>query len=278
MKSLKNSARNSCSLFALITLFQITSSVNTLAHQQMMFYETDGHYWTVLLVCKQLGIPEAEAIAYAAEYPDNVMNQDGYIVKSRMTYLLPKSQKKVHALTGGLPEEELVISRIMLAEAKSARQKGTAAHRLGDTYAHTNDKKHKMFPHIIGHLFHMKKPDQIHRNPGKYLQYVNDLIKSFGGPEAEIDMFVFNYISDHGLDSEKNAAILKTEYNRLNGALAFSVEKDHITVVNDYLLSRNSLGSYAIHRNTDSKGRDTATIIFIKESDSYVTKYASRNK
>src|SRR5882672_9269542 len=93
-------------------------------------YETDGHYWTVLIVASLLKIPEAEAIAYAAEYPDNVMNEDGYIARKRFTFLYPGAQIKVHALTGGNPGHEMEVSHTMFKAARSANEIGIASHRL----------------------------------------------------------------------------------------------------------------------------------------------------
>jgi len=229
-----------------------------------VIYETDGHYWTVLLVATLLKVPDAEAIAYAAEYPDNVMNDDGYVVRTRFTFLYPKAQIKVHALTGGNPEYERVFSRNKLNKAKTANQKGVASHRLGDSYAHTNDKKGKMYPHILAHLFHWKKPDKIRTNPDKYLAYVYDLVEGLGGKGATIDMTVFKYIAMNNMSSEKNAVILKTEYNRLTNSVAFNIKKNELRSVENYLCERMPMGEYVVHSNSDEKGRETTTIIFTK--------------
>jgi len=245
-------------LFAFCIIYSVSAKNPFIkCERSKMLYETDGHYWTVLVVATMLKIPQAEAIAYAAEYPDNVMNSDGYIVRKRFTFLYPKAQKKIHALTGGNSEHEKLVSRNMFKEAQTANQKGIASHRLGDSYAHINDKKGKMYPHIIAHLFHWKKPDKIRTNPSKYLSYVIDLIECLGGKGAELDMTVFNYIAQAGLNSEENEAILKAEYNMLQNSIAFNIDEGQLRVVEKYLRERLKNGSlvYLLHSNTDAKKR-----------------------
>src|SRR6478752_2899840 len=95
-----------------------------------VLYDTDGHYWTVLVIATLLDVPEAKVIAYNAEFPDNVINSDGYNVRNRYTFLNPVVQKKIHALTGGIPEKEWTMSREMISLAKTAKEKGIAIHRL----------------------------------------------------------------------------------------------------------------------------------------------------
>ncbi len=240
-------------------------------------YETDGHYWTVLVIATQLKIPEAKAIAFSAEYPDNIINSDGYCVRTRYTFMYPKAQRKIHALTGGNPEKEKLISLNMFKEAKTAREKGIAAHRLGDSFAHINDKKGRMYPHLIGHTFQWKEPDKIKHNSSKYLMYVCELIAAFGGPDAQVDMSVFNYVADAGLSSDTNSAILKAEYNLLNHSLAFNIEKDQVSAVERYLKFRlcTEMGSYAIYSSTDRKKRVTTTVILTNIS--YTTTLQSEN-
>jgi len=226
-------------------------------------YEPDGHYWTVLVVTTLLKIEHAQEIAYIAEYPDNVINKDGYCVRTRFTFLFPGPQKKIHALTGGDPVNERNISLCLLAGAKTPEEIGTALHRLGDSFAHINDKKGKMYPHVIGHTLLWKKPDKIRSNPDKYLQYVHTLIVGLGGNPEELDLTVFNYIARANLDSESNAAILKAEYNLINGSIAFNIEEDHLSNVEKYMHERLSEKnqSFAVHSSTDGKGRKNITII-----------------
>ena len=226
-------------------------------------YEPDGHYWTVLVVTTLLNIQHAKEIAYSAEFPDNVVNKDGYCVRSRPTFLFPGAQKRVHALTGGNPENERNISLCMLQNARTPQEIGTALHRLGDSFAHTNDKKGRMYPHLIGHTLLWKKPDKIQNNPDKYLQYVHTLIRGLGGNEENIDMSVFYYIAEAHLDTDANCAILKTEYNLISGSVAFLVEEEQLPVVENYLKERLSQisNSYVLQSSTDGKGRVTSIII-----------------
>jgi hypothetical protein len=226
-------------------------------------YETDGHYWTVLVVATMLKIRDAKVVAFNAEFPDNVINEDGYTVRGRLTFLLPGPQKKVHALTGNDPEIEKAKSLRMLQEATDARSMGVASHRLGDSYSHINDRTGRMYPHVLGHVFLWQKPDKIRSNAKRYLAYVYALVKGMGGPEAKIDMTVFNYIAEHNLNSDDNSAILKAEYNLLNGSPAFNVGRNQINLVQQYLTERmiNDNRSYLKYSNTDEKKRTTITII-----------------
>ncbi len=244
----------------------VPADVLVKGNKAKVLYETDGHYWTVLVVATLLKIPEAKAIAYAAEYPDNVINVHGYIVRPRYTYLYPKSQKKVHALTGGSPEYERQFSMNMLTVALTAQEKGIACHRLGDSFAHTNDKTGKMFPHLVAHLFQWKKPDKVQNNSSKYMSYVLKLVEGLGGRESEINMTVFDYIAKSGLSSSCNAAILKAEYNLLTGSIAFNIKNEELGIVEKYLNERMRSESYAVHSSSDEKGRITTTIILIKNT------------
>jgi len=230
-------------------------------------YETDGHYWTVLVVATLLKIPEAKAIAYAAEYPDNVINKDGYIIRSRYTFLYPKPQIKVHALTGGNPEYERLVSFNMLSVAQTADEKGIACHRVGDSFAHANDKSGKMFPHLVAHLFEWKKPDKVRNNANKYIDYVLQLVKGLGSKKSEINMTVFDFIARSGLSSAQNCAILKAEYHLLTGSTAFNIKKDDLAIVEKYLSERMMSESYAVHTDSDEKGRVSTTIILLKNTD-----------
>jgi hypothetical protein len=236
-------------------------------------YETDGHYWTVLVVATLLKVNHAKEIAYHAEYPDNIINADGYLSRHRITFMYPWAQKKIHALSGGDPTEELAISKEMFGKALSDNDIGVAAHRLGDSFAHINDKKGRMYPHIIAHLFQWKRPDKIRTNPSKYLTYVNQLVKCMGGDNAVIDMTVFNYIANAKLSSDENSAILKAEYNYLNDSPAFCIEKNEIAVVQQYLKQRfSSLNrTFTTFSSTNQKGKITTVIILIAK-ETYATR------
>ncbi len=237
--------------------------LNSKLSNQAVSYETDGHYWTVLVVATMLHIKDAKVVAFNSEYPDNVINEDGYCVRGRLTFLLPGPQKKVHALTGGDPEVERAKSFRMLQEATDARSIGIASHRLGDSYSHINDKTGRMYPNVLGHVFRWQEPDKIRNNAKRYLAYVYSLVKGMGGPEAKIDMTVFNYIAEHGMSSDDNSAILKAEYNLLNSSVAFNVARNQVTQVQQYLTERmtHEDRSYITHSNTDEKKRTTITII-----------------
>lgn len=231
-----------------------------------ILYETDGHYWTVLVVATLLKIPEAKAIAYAAEYPDNIVNKDGYITHSRYTFLYPKPQIKVHALTGGNSDYERLVSFNMLSVAETDQEKGIACHRLGDSFSHTKDKKGKMYPHLVAHLFQWKRPDKIRNNSSKYLEYVSWLVEGLGGKSSEVNLSVFEYIAKSGLTSNENAAILKAEYKLLTGSLAFNIKKNELPIVEKYLNERMRGTFYAVHSDSDEKGRETTTIILVKNT------------
>ena len=226
-------------------------------------YETDGHYWTVLVVATMLKIPDARGIAFNAEYPDNVVNADGYITVGRFTYLYPKAQKIVHALTGGEPSYERELSVNMLLQAHTIAEKGRAAHRLGDSFAHTHDKTGHMYPHIIGHMFYGKQPDKIKNNPEKYLEYVRTLAKALGGSESSIDMTVFEYIANAGLSTDANVAVLKAEYNLLIGSPVFNITNSQITSTENYLSERlkKAENIFLTYQDVDGKGRISNTIV-----------------
>ncbi|MBK7652795.1 MAG: hypothetical protein IPJ20_21410 [Flammeovirgaceae bacterium] len=65
------------------------------------------------------------------------------------------------------------------------------------------------------------------------------------------------------MSSEDNSAILKAEYNLLNGSPAFNVGRNQINLVQQYLTERmiNDNRSYLKYSNTDEKKRTTITII-----------------
>lgn len=251
-------------LFASIILSQnIYARKEKVAKRQAVEYETDGHYWTVLLVYTMLDKPDAQTVAYYSEYPDNVMNRFGHAVKSRPTFILPWAQKKLHSLTGGVPSFERQLSIDMVQAAKTSKELGYALHRLADSFAHTNDKKNKMYPHIIGHTLLWKKPDKISTNPRKYLEYVRALVTSLGGDISTFDMRVFEYIAKTGLSSAVNASILKAEYSLTINAVAFNINSNHLSEVKRYLFQRDTVNAdrYIVHSETDGKGKSHVTII-----------------
>jgi RHS repeat-associated protein len=99
-------------------------------------WQTDGHYWTVMLVALMLEIPDAEQLAYYAEYPDTKIH--GYKSEERYTWGIPGVQQGTHSLTGGHgPTASLKATReILKADFKKMQELGRLLHKLGDTYAH----------------------------------------------------------------------------------------------------------------------------------------------
>ncbi len=238
-------------------------------------YETDGHYWTVLVVATMLNISDAREIAFHAEYPDNVVNADGYITGGRYTFLFPRSQKIVHALTGGNPEEERELSISLFLTAHTVIEKGRAAHRLGDSFAHTNDNTGQMYPHIIGHVFHGQQPDKIKNSPGKYLEYVRTLVEALGGRDASIDMTVFEYLAKTGLSTDANVAILKVEYNVITGSPALHITDVQISCAENYLTERlcDEVNPFVTHQDIDGKGRVSNTIVLRVTAKNIIEKF-----
>lgn len=182
--------------------------------KRLYAYHSDGHYWTVYLVATMLDIPDARKLAYYSELPDHVFHDNGMKKRATLTWLNPFKQGKVHALTGKSPEKERERSRSMFANAQTLKDKGTALHRLGDSYAHAKACGEKMFKRIIGHAFQPEgghAPDKIRNHPEKYLEYVKDLVKVLGGAKAKVDMAAFEYIAAQKLETADNIEILKAE-------------------------------------------------------------------
>ncbi|ANF49896.1 hypothetical protein A0O34_04845 [Chryseobacterium glaciei] len=113
--------------------------------EKSAFYETDGHYSTVYLVCLMLGMPEdkAEELAIATENPDtDVHSETDFQLDETWGY--PGSQKEIHSLTGGFHGIEELLTALKFIYLKSIGNEqetinklGELLHRFGDTYAHT---------------------------------------------------------------------------------------------------------------------------------------------
>lgn len=111
-----------------------------------IFYETDGHYSTVYLVCLMLGMKEADAeeLAIAAEAPDTTIHNE-MDFELNDTWISPDYQGPVHSLTGGFHGIEEFMTAVKFLWLKidpnnredSIRQLGELLHRFGDTYAHS---------------------------------------------------------------------------------------------------------------------------------------------
>jgi hypothetical protein len=111
-----------------------------------LFYETDGHYSTVYLVCLMLEMNEldAEELAIAAEAPDTTIHNE-MDFELNDTWISPDYQGPVHSLTGGFHGIEEFMTAVKFLWLKidpnnresSIRELGELLHRFGDTYAHS---------------------------------------------------------------------------------------------------------------------------------------------
>lgn len=206
-------------------------------------YNSDGHYWTVYLVATLLKLPNARELAFYAERPDHIFDEDGNKKRATNTWLLPYRQGKVHALTGKSPEFERERSRQMILNAGDMKRKGWGLHRLGDSYAHAKPDDKKMYPPVVGHAFTPEgghAPDMIRNYPEKYLRYVEDLVRVLGGEDARVDMTTFRYIADKKLETEDNIEILKAEIMIQNRRPVFRIREAQSASLAEYLTLRSS--------------------------------------
>lgn len=211
-------------------------------------YQADGHYWTVYLVATLLKIPNAKELAFYAERPDLIFDEEGNTVRATNTWFWLHRQGKVHALTGKEPEKERERSRRMILEAKDMKRKGWGLHRLGDSYAHAKPDEKKMYPMGIGHAFAPEggqEPDLIRNYPEKYLRYVYDLTQVLGGPGAQIDMTAFDYVARMKLTSEDNMEILKSEIMLQTRQTRYKILEAKTNTVKEYLNFRSAEISFA---------------------------------
>ncbi len=210
-------------------------------------YNSDGHYWTVYLVATLLKLPNAKELAFYAERPDHIFDEDGNKKRATNTWLWLHRQGRVHALTGKEPEMERERSRQMILEAKDMKRKGFGLHRLGDSYAHAKPDDKKMYPMGVGHAFTPEgghEPDMIRNYPEKYLRYVEDLVRVLGGEGAQVDMTTFQYIAKMKLETEDNIEILKAEIMIQNRQSAFKIRETQSGSLTDYLNLRASLARF----------------------------------
>ncbi|WP_428663808.1 fibronectin type III domain-containing protein [Runella sp.] len=124
-------------------------------------YQTDGHYGTVYLICLMLGLTNAEDIAKASEFPDNVITT--HTAQLRTTWIDAEYQKKLHALTYGLhtQEEFETALGILNVETNDVAALGNLIHRYGDTYAHVRleDRlKPETLQRMYGEIFNLTIP------------------------------------------------------------------------------------------------------------------------
>ena len=206
-------------------------------------YETDGHFWTVYLMATLMGRGDAYSLAYHTEAPDNLMGRNGEVMSSPSTWLEPDMQKHVHALTGGDPVNERVVSGLYVRSAQSVQQLGWALHRLGDSYAHTNmHNSGVMYVQGVGHGLDLHAPDKIMNRPGLYLQYVQQLKEELGtrlGYKGKIDTYTFDYVAKSGGNTEQNMAVFETEVRIREGAGSFTVYGDRVPEIKAYIRASN---------------------------------------
>ena len=228
-------------------------------------YEEDGHYWTVLMVATLLRKPNAKEIAFWAEAPDHIMSKNGKILFPTSTWIFPPFQIIFHALTGGNSENERSISSLLVKLLLGNVLKGLFSHRLGDSHSHEMKNSGKMYPPILGHGLvepDPHAPDYIKSDSEKYLSYVNSITASLGGTGSQIDMTVFNYVANVGLDTKANVEILKSEFNLQTGSNSFEIANNQIGNVGDYLISRASemKFTYSIESKKNFWGRTKTTV------------------
>lgn len=156
-------------------------------------YQTDGHYSTIYLIGKMLGITQYKLLAWYTEYPDNMIH-DKYAI-CRTTWSEADHQKATHALTYGYHSNEEFITSVALlnADENNFQELGRLLHRYGDCFAHTNlsdtSKSYlnkRMYGDTIyfGLNFNMtldhfisdgSEPDLIANRPNWYLEYVKSV-------------------------------------------------------------------------------------------------------
>lgn len=126
---------------------------NEQKNNESFFYETDGHYSTVYLVCLMLGMDEgkAEELAIATENPDtDVHSETDFQLDETWGYA--EEQEEIHSLTGGFHGTEEFLTALKFLYTKEIYSQGDTKekiykntinrlgellHRFGDTYAHT---------------------------------------------------------------------------------------------------------------------------------------------
>lgn len=245
----------------LLSAFSIPKSNQTPEGNEQTMYGRDGHYWTVYLVSTLLKNPNAQDLAFYAELPDDATDTSGCVIKNTNTFLKGPWQARIHALSGGDPEEERKKSFDQVRGATTLADKGLALHRLGDSFAHTRKSGKKMFPKGVGHFFAGHAPDIISNDTTKYINYVNTLTKALGGDDAKIDMTAFHYICQQGLSTESNSEILKSEIKLLNKVTSYTIRYKQRKALAKYLDYRKTKYGFTysitklkkkLHKNADA--------------------------
>lgn len=192
-----------------------------------VFYETDGHYSTVYLVCLMLGMNEhdAEELAIATEAPDTTIHNE-MDFELNDTWGYPQYQKKLHSLTGGFHGVEEMITALKFLHynkeyskndtkeeihEKTIKKLGELLHRFGDTYAHTkldNLKPKDLKEYAL---------DDDEKNKANIEIAINSW-KGKGGRELANDVepwvrFINYYINKHGYKFLENIDYQKEALN-----------------------------------------------------------------
>ncbi|HEY5751276.1 MAG TPA: hypothetical protein VIU12_34675 [Chryseolinea sp.] len=144
-------------------------------------------------------------------------------------------QNDFHALGGESRYAEAERSRARYAGAEDLLDRGSALHRLDDSYARSKEDN-SMYSRPLGHMFEMKA-DKIRDRPDLYLEYAHDLI-TLGG-NSSTDMFTFNYMANSGNDTDANMAVLEAEVRLREGARLFRVQGDQTGTLDSYFSARN---------------------------------------
>jgi hypothetical protein len=251
-------------IYFLLILMQ-SIRLSALPAPDKVTYESDGHYWTVLLVSEMLKFPDALMLAHNAELPDHIFSDSGTIVKATRTWMKLKWQTRVHALTGKHPQAERDSSVRWIRSATDPIEKGQALHRLGDSFAHTRPDGKRMYRTGFGHAFTPEGghfPDKIRNFPDKYLIYVRTLVSALGGETAKIDMVPFEYIAALKKESEDNIEILKSEYNLLKKNTRFSIETKTRPNLEAYLIARQRIHNFSYQCIDNGSGRTEVKLLY----------------
>lgn len=227
-------------------------------------WQTDAHYWTVLLVATMLDIPNAQDLAYYAEYPDTKIHGD--VATERYTWAIPFVQQNTHSLTGGDgPSASLEAAEAILNEnPENAEEIGRLLHLFGDTYAHRKlDGDGELYGNDGFTLDHAASdghaPDMIGNRPELFLEYVQTLstvlsMKYGTGENQNFSLDVFgkmaNYASNNGGDPISLIGIMNYEVAKAKGESTFFVHNvqgmnysreahdEWVTNTSDYLNSQ----------------------------------------
>lgn len=165
-------------------------------------YGEAGHYYTSYIVARELNLTHEQASTFAlhSQYPDEVGALDAINqVAPAATRVFAKFaidnfsvipvqivgrtihavQCGLHSLCGGRPEPSTKVARELLESSDSLESAGVAAHLLGDSFSHRKvDNESKKYKGWLGHLWDWTSPDEIHRRPELYREYVGTLAQS----------------------------------------------------------------------------------------------------